>query len=77
MTSETFKENLSSSQAQTIEKNVRDNLSEIANTDLGRALVADAFNETVQVVGKNKVGPNDKCPCGSGKKLKNCHGEAA
>lgn len=56
---------------------MRDNLSEIANTDLGRALMADAFNETVQVVGKNKVAPNDKCPCGSGKKLKNCRGEAA
>ena len=21
-----------------------------------------------------KVGRNDKCPCGSGKKFKNCHG---
>ncbi len=24
-----------------------------------------------------KVGRNDKCPCGSGKKFKNCHGQAA
>jgi preprotein translocase subunit SecA len=24
-----------------------------------------------------KVGRNDKCPCGSGKKFKNCHGVAA
>jgi preprotein translocase subunit SecA len=24
-----------------------------------------------------KVGRNDKCPCGSGKKYKNCHGQAA
>ena len=23
---------------------------------------------------KTKVGPNDKCPCGSGKKMKKCHG---
>lgn len=24
--------------------------------------------------GKNKVGPNDPCPCGSGRKFKKCHG---
>jgi len=23
---------------------------------------------------KKKLGPNDKCPCGSGKKFKKCHG---
>jgi len=23
---------------------------------------------------KRKLGPNDKCPCGSGKKFKKCHG---
>jgi peptide deformylase len=27
-----------------------------------------------RVVGKNKIGRNDKCPCGSGKKYKRCHG---
>ncbi len=27
------------------------------------------------VTGKvRKLGPNDKCPCGSGKKFKKCHG---
>jgi len=25
--------------------------------------------------GKEKIGRNDKCPCGSGKKYKNCHGK--
>ena len=25
--------------------------------------------------GKEKVGRNDPCPCGSGKKFKNCHGK--
>ena len=25
---------------------------------------------------ENKVGRNDPCPCGSGKKYKNCHGTA-
>ncbi|MBQ3634852.1 MAG: preprotein translocase subunit SecA [Bacteroidales bacterium] len=28
-----------------------------------------------QVVSKQKVGRNDPCPCGSGKKYKNCHGK--
>ena len=26
---------------------------------------------------EKKVGRNDPCPCGSGKKYKNCHGKAA
>lgn len=29
---------------------------------------------TDRVVGKNKIGRNEKCPCGSGKKYKRCHG---
>jgi preprotein translocase subunit SecA len=28
------------------------------------------------VVAKEKVGRNDPCPCGSGKKYKKCHGAA-
>ena len=31
-----------------------------------------AKKQPVQV---NKVGRNDPCPCGSGKKYKNCHGK--
>jgi preprotein translocase subunit SecA len=27
-----------------------------------------------QVVNSDKVGRNDPCPCGSGKKYKKCHG---
>ena len=30
-----------------------------------------------QVVKGDKVGRNDPCPCGSGKKYKKCHGQAA
>jgi len=30
-----------------------------------------------QVVRKEKIGRNDPCPCGSGKKYKKCHGAAA
>jgi hypothetical protein len=29
------------------------------------------------IVASNKVGRNEPCPCGSGKKFKKCHGEAA
>jgi preprotein translocase subunit SecA len=27
-----------------------------------------------QVINNDKVGRNDPCPCGSGKKYKKCHG---
>ena len=33
----------------------------------------DAENRTLTSV---KVRPNDPCPCGSGKKYKQCHGKA-
>jgi preprotein translocase subunit SecA len=29
------------------------------------------------VRGERKVGRNEPCPCGSGKKYKHCHGQAA
>lgn len=34
----------------------------------------DGILITDRVVGKNKIGRNDKCPCGSWKKYKRCHG---
>jgi len=41
------------------------------SADLG-----DSQTKTLQVVsGKEKIGRNDPCPCGSGKKYKNCHGK--
>lgn len=30
---------------------------------------------TMPVVNGPKIGRNDPCPCGSGKKFKNCHGK--
>ncbi len=41
----------------------------------GAALQTDSANSP-HIAGQ-KVGRNDKCPCGSGKKFKNCHGTAA
>jgi preprotein translocase subunit SecA len=34
-------------------------------------------NGRKQAINNNKVGRNDPCPCGSGKKYKKCHGQAA
>ncbi len=39
--------------------------------------VASADNGSGPRATGQKVGRNDKCPCGSGKKFKNCHGVAA
>ena len=41
----------------------------------GAATQSDAANSP-HIAGQ-KVGRNEKCPCGSGKKFKNCHGTAA
>lgn len=39
------------------------------------AAVGDAVNVEKVVSGQEKVGRNDPCPCGSGKKYKRCHGQ--
>jgi uncharacterized protein YecA (UPF0149 family) len=35
-----------------------------------------AMQKPQQVIRREKVGRNDPCPCGSGKKYKKCHGAA-
>jgi preprotein translocase subunit SecA len=37
--------------------------------------LAEFYNEPI--IRAPKVGRNDPCPCGSGKKFKNCHGREA
>ena len=39
--------------------------------------VATEADPATQVDGLPRVGRNDPCPCGSGKKYKNCHGKLA
>ncbi len=34
----------------------------------------DKIEENLETKTREKVGPNDQCPCGSGKKYKKCHG---
>ncbi|MDR3764110.1 MAG: preprotein translocase subunit SecA [Acidobacteriota bacterium] len=42
--------------------------------DAARLAGAEAANTVQQVVRGEKIGRNDPCPCGSGKKYKKCHG---
>jgi hypothetical protein len=37
---------------------------------------AGAMEKPQQVIRREKIGRNDPCPCGSGKKYKKCHGAA-
>ncbi len=42
--------------------------------DASLEMIADAHRETIMRTGP-KVGRNEPCPCGSGKKYKHCHGQ--
>ena len=44
-------------------------------TDIERAEVKRDYNKTKTVVKAKKVGRNEPCPCGSGKKYKQCCGK--
>jgi uncharacterized protein YecA (UPF0149 family) len=51
----------------------------VQNNGMGSSsqMVANAIREAkvIPVIsGQDKVGRNDPCPCGSGKKYKKCHG---
>ena len=48
----------------------------IFDEDKKKALYREAKKANTVIKGK-KVGRNDPCPCGSGKKYKNCHGQNA
>jgi preprotein translocase subunit SecA len=41
----------------------------------GEVAVAEAPKMKPTVRGAQKIGRNDPCPCGSGKKYKHCHGK--
>ncbi|MCJ7457623.1 MAG: SEC-C domain-containing protein [candidate division Zixibacteria bacterium] len=50
------------------------NAPKILKSDFGKALDADLSTEIDPHIFWEKVGRNEKCPCGSGKKYKYCHG---
>ena len=43
-------------------------------TEINEKEAQNAGSEKRTIVKKEKIGRNDPCPCGSGKKYKNCHG---
>lgn len=49
-------------------KRVAKNVSEVGGSDSGEPV------KQKPIVKKEKIGRNEPCPCGSGKKYKNCHG---
>lgn len=44
-------------------------------TDIERATIKREYNKTKTVVKAKKIGRNEPCPCGSGKKYKQCCGK--
>lgn len=59
---------------------VEDNIEREKTTEFGEAKLVSAEDGKEKVKPKpivkgDKVGRNDDCPCGSGKKFKNCHGK--
>ncbi|HCY8237801.1 preprotein translocase subunit SecA [Staphylococcus aureus] len=59
---------------------VEDNIEREKTTEFGEAKLVSAEDGKEKVKPKpivkgNQVGRNDDCPCGSGKKFKNCHGK--
>jgi uncharacterized protein YchJ len=66
---------MSARQNKVIEEHVFRNADRIANSDLARAAFADYEGQQAFVASLPKIGRNEKCPCGSGPKFKNCHGK--
>jgi preprotein translocase subunit SecA len=46
-----------------------------AEPENGEVAVAEEPKARPMVRGAQKIGRNDPCPCGSGKKYKHCHGK--
>jgi len=53
----------------------RDEAAATSGSGRGAAQASDASRPETFVRGDRKVGRNEPCPCGSGKKYKHCHGE--
>jgi uncharacterized protein YecA (UPF0149 family) len=53
------------------------NADRLVNSDLARAAFADYEGQQAFVSSLPKTGRNEKCPCGSGAKFKNCHGKSS
>jgi hypothetical protein len=54
---------------------IKQDPSAFLNSDLGKVMMADVRNDVNPHILYPKVGRNEQCPCGSGKKYKKCHGQ--
>ncbi|MCR4822177.1 MAG: preprotein translocase subunit SecA [Treponema sp.] len=68
--------NAQHSEAQSMSEQARGaQMARNAQQQAGRTMAGASSGQSVQVVRSGpKIGRNDPCPCGSGKKYKNCHG---
>ena len=57
-----------------IHEQSRENVNERVSTTATGNIQAQQTGANGQDIDFSKVGRNDFCPCGSGKKFKNCHG---
>ena len=57
-----------------IHEQSRENVNERVSTTATGNIQAQQTDANGQDIDFSKVGRNDFCPCGSGKKFKNCHG---
>jgi hypothetical protein len=71
---EKFASGLSYKQSQAIEAHGNENAERIQNSDLFRVAMADHLDDLRIRASVGKIGRNDACPCGSGRKFKKCHG---
>ena len=61
-----------------IHEQERERASQHATTTAPQNIQSQGFNDDMTgSIDFSTVGRNDACPCGSGKKFKNCHGRQA
>ena len=65
---------MSASQQEKLSQWKLENADRLANSEFYRVMCADLAFGVPSGQPVPKVGPNDRCPCGSGKKYKKCHG---
>ena len=69
-----FDEMIDTIREQTARKVIVSTIVPKKQTDTNEKEAQNAGAENRTIVKKGKIGRNDPCPCGSGKKYKNCHG---
>lgn len=75
MTNEAMVNGLSDNQKEVIKKSATKDYSKLKNSDLLKVMNADSSKIIDPSIMHKKIGRNEKCPCGSGKKYKRCHGQ--